>query len=229
MKRALQVAFAFTLLMLCVVVPAAGDSLQGLKWGFNPGDKFDYQLTMSLTSPTFALSESLYAQVGSTGAIPGTVNLWSQIPIVNADWKWTNGTSIPILLWLYFLPLASFGGYLGVPVGNWSLLTRLVDKIPLWNINTTMVENSAYWGMSLTTRASGKTTLLETSYLKYDGMIARYHWVQTDDTTHAKDGEISLVRQGLPNDFVVLIQDNALFIGMGIIILVLLAVILRRR
>jgi len=92
-----------------------------------------------------------------------------------------------------------------------------------------MVENSAFWGMSLTSTSSGKTIVLETSYLKSDGIIARYHWTQTDIATHVKEGEVSLVRQGLPNDIVVFLQDNVLYIGIGVVVLVLLAVACKRR
>ncbi len=230
MKRAVQVVAAVTVLTMCLVFPAAGANLQGLKWGFNPGDKIDYEFTL-MTSPALNLNEGMYATMGSISAIPSTVNLWSDIPDPNPsfDWRWTNGSVVPILLWLYLLPLATFGGYLAVPTGNWSLLTRLVDKIPLWQINTTMVENSAYWGMSLTTSSSGKTIVLETSYLKSDGVLARYHWTETDIATHVKESDLSLVRQGLPNDLVVFLEGNLLYIGIGVVVLVLLVVACKRR
>ena len=229
MKRAVLIVAASAVLMTCLVLPAAGTNLQGLKWGFDPGYTVNYQLTISTSSPAFNLAEGLYVQTGSTTTIPNTVNLWGQILQPSMEWKWTNGSLVPFLLWLYFIPLASFGGNLVVPVGNWSLLTRLVDKILLWEINTTMVENSAYWGMSLTATLSGKTTVLETSYLKSDGLIARYDWTQTDAATHVKEGEVSLVREGLPNDIVVFLQDNILFIGIGVVVIVLLAVACKRR
>jgi hypothetical protein len=231
LKRAVQIVAALTVLAMCLAFQAAGANLQGLKWGFNPGDKIDYQLSIMTTSPAFNLNEGMYAVMGSVSAIPSTVNLWSDIPSPNLsfDWRWTNGSVVLFLIWLYFLPLVSFGGYSAVPIGNWSLLTKLVDKIPLWEINTTMVENSAYWGMSLTSTSSGKTIVLETSYLKSDGVLARYHWTQTDIATHVKEGDVSLVRQGLPNDFVVFLQDNLLYIGIGVVVLVLLAVACKRR
>jgi len=231
MKRAVLIVTALTVLTVCVVFPVTGANLQGLKWGFNPGDKIDYQVSIMATSPAFNLNEGMYTVMGSVSAIPGTVNLWSDIPYPNLsfDWRWTNGSVVPFLLWLYFLPLALFGGYLAVPIGNWSLLTKLVDKIPLWEINTTMVENSAFWGMSLTGTSSGDTIVLETSYLKSDGVIATYHWTQTDIATHVKEGEVYLVRQGLPNDILVFLQDNVLYIGIGVVVLVLLVVAYKRR
>jgi hypothetical protein len=229
-KRAVQIVAALAVLMMCLVLPATGANLQGLKWGFNPGYKLDYQMSIMTISPALNLNEGTYTVMGSISAIPSTVNLWSDIPYPNPslDWRWTNGSVVPPLLWLCFLPLAMFGGYLAVPTGNWSLLTRLVDKIPLWEINTTMVENSAYWGMRLTTSSSGNTIVLETSYLKSDGVLARYHWTQTN-ATHVKLGEVSLVRQGLPSDLIVFLQDNILYIGIGIVVLVLLVIACKKR
>jgi hypothetical protein len=215
------------LLIVCIVLPAAGANLQGLKWGFNPGDKINYQYSLMEKSPALTLNEGSYLQINGTSAIPDTVNLWTDIPHLTPDWKWSNGSMVGIGIWLTLLPLGLFGFV--VPTGNWSLLYKLAAWVWLWNVNTTMTLSSAYLAFSLTSISSGKTTLFEASYLKSDGFLARYHWVQTDSVTHEKDYEVSLIRQGLPNDIIVMLQDNIVYIGIGVVILVLLLALVRKR
>jgi len=75
MKHAVLIVAALAVLAICLVSPAAGANLQGLKWGFDPGYKIDYQLSIMTTSPVLNLNEGMYTVMGSISAIPSTVNL----------------------------------------------------------------------------------------------------------------------------------------------------------
>lgn len=229
MKRVIQALVAFAVVVICLASQASAANLQGFKWAVTSGDKVNAHWTCSSTGFAVNFDESMYMQMPNPDPISTTVNQWSDIPIVTPELKWSNGSTVFILFYLLFGGLLPFGARFVVPIGNWSLLTILVDKIPGWNINTTMVVNSAYWGMTLTYLSSGMTYYQRVLYLKSDGVLARYDWTITDSTTHVTIDSVSLVRDNLPSDIIVALQDNILYIGIGVAILVLLVLACKRR
>jgi len=50
--------------------------------------------------------------------------------------------------------------------------------------------------------------------------MARYSHVVTDIASSTKESEVSLVRESLPNDIIVTLQDNMLYIGVAVLLLV---------
>jgi len=77
--------------------------------------------------------------------------------------------------------------------------------------------------MELTDNLFGPEVTIHADYLKDDGFLA--HW-----TVATPNGTLSMDRQGLPAlDIVGLVTDNILLIGVGLGVLIVLAVVCKRR
>jgi hypothetical protein len=226
MKRVAEVLSALIILVMFLSSPAAAANAQGFSWAVSSGNHVYYQFTADVLSSSFSMDERTYLLMPSPGALPSWINFWSDIPYIAADMRFDNGTSVGLLL-LFFVGLLNFGGRFVVPIGNWDWLSRLAERIPEGHPNTTFIDNSAYWGMKLALVSSGMMNTLEASYLKSDGVMARYSHVVTDIASSTKEYEVSLVRESLPNDIIVMLQDNIFYIGFGVILLVV-AVVCRK-
>ena len=219
MKRIAEVLSTLIILVMFLSSPAAAANAQGFSWATSSGDKVYYQFTADVPSSFISMDERTYLLMPDPDALPSWINFWSDIPYIAIDMRYDNGTSVGFLL-LLFLGLLTFGGRFVVPIGSWDWLTRLAERIPEGHPNTTFVDNSAYWGMKLALVSSGKMNTLEASYLKSDGVMARYSHVVTDIASSTKESEVSLVRESLPNDIIVTLQDNMLYIGVAVLLLV---------
>ena len=92
------------------------------------------------------------------------------------------------------------------------------------------IDNSAYWGVIWSEDVSPSEELRVTaSYLKTDGFLAKYMVEIWDTVDSERTGFIEVIREGLPSDIIVLVQDNILYIGAGVVVLLVLAIACRRR
>ena len=232
MKRTLQLLIALAISTMFVVSPVAAATNQGLSWGVIVGDAFNYQLTIGGTGTVTSMNEGFYMNVTGTDPVPNSITDWTQIPDISVGLWWTNGTTMGWFA-LVFIGFVYLGTGLVLPAGNWTLLAQVVKTYVMWNTSTTFVNSSLYWGLSLTLPMSGLSGVIQASYLKSDGVLARYSIVGTNQTSHVVQSSISVVRAGLPTegfDIVGFLQQNILYVGAGVAVIVILgAVVCMRR
>ncbi|RDE15421.1 MAG: hypothetical protein C4K49_06220 [Candidatus Thorarchaeota archaeon] len=225
MKRAYVWLVATATVLMFAVSPVAAATSQGLLWGVAKTNQFNFTFDAVNVDEDISLHEGIYMNVTDTPpSIPNVVTDWAQVPVVDIDVMWTNGTTIG-LYGVLFLGLALFGGHLAVPIGNWTLMTEVVQTSALWNHSTTFTTNSAYWGMALAYTPVGQRITIEASYLKSDGFLAEYTWHITNATSSTETLNLKIIREGLPNDLIVMLQDNILLIGIGVGVVVILGAV----
>jgi hypothetical protein len=228
MKRTLQVLIALAISSIFLVSPVAAASNQGLSWTVAKGDAFNYHMTTTGGTTGTNLNEACFMNVtDDPPAIPNSITDWTQVPNVDIDIFWHNGTSIG-LYGLLFLGLLSFGTGLVVPVGNYTLLGNVVKTYILWNSTALSYANSSlYWGLKYTGTQTKLNTVLQISFLKSDGVLARYIIDVTNNTSH-KTTDFSFIRDNLPSegfDVVGFLQQNMLVVGGVVAVIVILGIV----
>jgi hypothetical protein len=220
MKRALEVLLAISFASMILVSPVAAATSQGLEWGIAVDDQWNFDIT-SVTEGVTDMSEVIYFEVtGGVSTIPNILDDWNNIPKPTFDISWANGTTLGwsalIFIFYYFVTDSWV-----VPIGNYTLLGELYNDHVFYN--GTVYNSGSFWGMDLTDDSLGSDMTIHVDYLKDDGMLA--HW-----TVSTENGTLSMIRQGLPSfDIVGLITDNILIIGVGLGVLILLAIVCKRR
>jgi len=220
MKRALQALLALSFVAMLIVSPAAAATSQGLEWGIDNGDQWNFDMT-SVADGSTEFDEVMYFEsTGGLSTIPNILDNWTLIPKPTFDITWANGTSLgwsALIFIFYFFVTDTFA----VPIGNYTLLGELYEDHPFYN--GTVYNSGGYWGMELTENILGGDVTIHVDYLKEDGFLA--HW-----TVETVNGTLSMVRQGLPSfDIVGLLTDNALLVAAGVIIILLIVICVRRR
>ena len=220
MKRALQALLALSFVAMFIVSPVAAATSQGLEWGINVGDQWNFNIT-SITEGVTDIDEVMYFEAtGGLSTIHNILTDWTLMPTPTFDITWENGTSLG---WsaLIFIFYGIVVDRWAVPIGNYTLLGELYDDHPFYN--GTVYNAGNYWGMDLTENFIGSDITVHVDFLKADGFLA--HW-----TVSTVNGSLNMVRQGLPSfDIVGFIQDNLLLVGAGVVIVLLLAVVCLRR
>ena len=122
------------------------------------------------------------------------------------------------------------GGVFIAPTGNFSLLADLAAAAPWWTVNHTIVSDSAFWGIRLSFVDDGAPSQVFMQYSKSNGVCARFN-IESTNSTSNKKSTLSLVRDGLGLDIVQLLQDNILYVGIGVGVIVILGAVvcIRRR
>jgi hypothetical protein len=223
MKRTLQVFLALALVSIFLAQPAMAASNEGLDWGVAADDELTYRFVIDDPENEMTLDEGVNITITATPALPSDVNVWSDIPDVSADIVYTNGTAVGLEL-LVILGIMYAGGHIVVPVGNFTHLGVLAQAESWWTENTTLINSSSEWGTRFTASEDDESILVRTTYLKSDGMLARYQLEITNTTSGVKYGA-SLIRDGLGFDFMGWIQDNLLIVGIGVGVIVLLGAV----
>lgn len=221
MKRALQIMFAVSFATMFLVSPVAAATSQGLEWGIAVDDQWNFDIT-SVVEGVTEMSEVIYFEAtGGISTIPNILDNWNNIPKPTFDITWANGTSLgwsSLIFIFYFLVTDSWV----VPIGNFTLLGELYEDHVFYN--GTIFNSGSYWGMNLNDfEGFGSEIDIHVDYLKDDGFLA--HWTFT-----TVNGSLSMTRQGLPSlDIVGIITDNILYIGIGLGVLIVLAIVCKRR
>ncbi len=202
----------------------AAATSQGLSWGFQVNDQFNFQL--KIQSPDEIIDEGIYMKVTTRPDIPNIITDWSQIPQVDIDIAYDNGTSLGWYLLIYLFLYVYLGSLFAVPVGNFSLIQALHTAQDLENI--TYINTYYYWGMKFTGQVGGHQASCQATYLKSDGFLAKYTVKTWNATTTLV--ESSTIRDGLPSDTQDLIMSNILYIGAGVVVLIIIgAVVCKKR
>ena len=97
-----------------------------------------------------------------------------------------------------------------------------------WSENTTIVNDSTNWGVRTTGAEDDMTMQVHIHYLKSDGFLSRYT-IEARNTTSNIRSSASLIRDGVGLDIVALLQDNLLYVGIGVIVILGVVVCIRRR
>ncbi|TFG05251.1 hypothetical protein EU538_11555 [Candidatus Thorarchaeota archaeon] len=229
MKRIVELLVALFLVGMFLISPVTAATSQGLEWGVDDGDQFNSQLHLE-TSDNQTVDEGVYMEITSTPTIPNIVTEWNDLPVLGVDLAWTNGTPMGFSALLFSLIVAG-GGRIGVPTGNWTLLSELIDD--WWHDSIfapdelTVIDNYYYWGVDAYEEQGDTETSVRLLYLKEDGFLAKYEVESTQDSDTTI---ITAIRDGLPSDIQVLVMDNILLIGGGLAVIVILgAVVCKKR
>ena len=228
MKRTLQILLVFSFVTMFLVSPVTAATSEGLHWGVEINDEFTYQFTWVEEGET-TYDEGLNVTIEATpDAIPDPLTDYSDIPDVDLDIYYTNGSAPGIELFVFFGFIA-VGGYFVVPTGNFSLLTELAMESSWWTENHTIINDSMVWGIRFSGEDDGNPASLYVHYLKSDGVCARYI-IETTNSTSGIRSSISFIRDGLGLDILGLLLDNILYVGIGVGVIVILgAVVCMRR
>ena len=140
---------------------------------------------------------------------------------------YTNGSIVGFET-LYLLGIILAGGQFVVPIGNFTLLTELLMDSMFWSENTSIVDDSTKWGVRTTGAEDDMSMQVYVHYLKADGFISRYT-VEARNTTSNIRSSVSLIRDVIGLDIVALLQDNLLYVGIGVIVILAAVVCIRRR
>lgn len=236
MKRLLQILIAMSLLATILTSPVAAATSQGLSWGVAEDDQFTFMMTF-VDEGLETLKEGINVTIlNAPPTLNDTLTNWSDIGYSDLNITFYNGTSIGLIGFI-LLGYLSVGGLFFVPIGNFTLLTELAHDSIWWNENCTLIDNSLFWGITITEMDGEMEETITAEYLKEDGFTSRYI-LESTNTTSSVESSVSLIRNNLPElptttgtgfDVVGFITDNALYIGVGIIILLVLVIIVKRR
>ncbi len=200
-----------------LISPVAAATSQGLEWGIAVDDQWNFDIT-SVDEGVTGMSEVIYFEATSgISTIPNILDDWNNIPKPTFDVTWANGTDLGWSALIFILYMVVTDSWV-VPIGNYTLLGELYEDDVFYN--GTIYDSGGYWGMEIDSFL-GNPLDIHVDYLKDDGFLA--HWTVTTE-----NGTISMVRQGLPG-IVDLITDNILYIGVGVGVLILLAIVCKKK
>lgn len=218
MKRARELFFVFVIVAFLLMTPVAAATDQGLEWGVQNGDRFDYNMHES--SDGNVADEALYMTVTSRPSIANSISNWAAVPGVDIDIFWANGSSMGFSA-LVFLGIFFVDGEFCFPVGNWTLLTELRGSDP----DADITDSIFFWGFSWrgTFFDPELQVQIGVDYLKSDGFLAHYTVETVNQTSQETIYTASITRQGL------FLQDNILLIGGGVILVLVLAIVCMKK
>jgi len=169
MKRARELFLVFVIVAFLLMTPVAAATDQGLEWGVQNGDRFDYNMHES--SDGNVADEALYMTVTSRPSIANSISNWAAVPGVDIDIFWANGSSMGFSA-LVFLGIFFVDGEFCFPVGNWTLLTELRGSDP----DADITDSIFFWGFSWRGIFFDPELQVQigVDYLKSDGFLAHY-------------------------------------------------------
>ncbi len=229
MKRVLSILCALSIITMFLVTPVAAATSQGLEWGVQTGSEFDFTLTISGTSE---MTEDMFMNITDmpAAAIPDPLTSWGAIPEPDIGAYWANGTDIGLYA-LLFIGLLALGSRMVVPVGNFTLLS---DLIAVELTGEDIKETSTTWGIEWSVDKNATHEYKYSAYYsKTDGFLTDYRMELLESASSNVVESVAFTRKGLPGGFDLnlppIIQDNLLYIGIGVGVLVILAVVCRKR
>lgn len=229
MKRMLQTLLVFALISMFLTAPAIAASSEGLDWGVQVDDEFTYRFTIEDPEMSEDFDEAVNVSVTVVPPMSAEVPDWSDIPEVTVDIYYANGTA-PGLELLMLIGIIYAGGQFVVPIGNFTHLSALFENYTYYTENTTIINTTSEWGASYFDIDGDERLDVSATYLKSDGMLARYTF-QVTNTTSGETAKGSFIRDGLGFDIMGWISENILIVGIGIgaIVLIGAVVCVRRR
>ena len=123
-----------TLILFAQISSVAAANNQGLEWGIEVGDRFDYDFDMSYHNSTFDLdlTGEMYVVVNFLNDISDDITIMPNIAIPSLysgsyTTYWNNDTVMDD----FWMGIPFMGApFIAYPVGNWSLMTQLFEDNP---------------------------------------------------------------------------------------------------
>jgi hypothetical protein len=229
LKRTLQYLLALSFVAMFLISPVAAATSQGLEWGIALNDEFTFHMVF-IDEGNETINEGVNATIAEAPpAINDPLVNLTGIDTFNITMTFYNGTELGFY-GILFLGLLAVGSHFAYPIGNFSLLSELAMAESWWDENHTITNNAQVWGISYSETSGDETDSITAEYLKADGFCYRYI-LQVTNTTSNVETSVSFIRD-MPSsgfDIVGFITDNALYIGMGVIIILLLVIIVKKR
>jgi hypothetical protein len=145
MKILLGISIVF-IILLTQTSSVAAVTDQGLEWGIEVGDRFDYNVEVEFHNTTMDLiiDDEMYVIINELPTIADHITSGAQLPMLHLAINsyttyWDNGTVMDSL-WLDILNIGI--PFMCYPIGNYSLLTELFEASPATTIitqNTTIM------------------------------------------------------------------------------------------
>jgi hypothetical protein len=217
----------FLCLLLLAATPVGAVTNQGLDWGFDVGDRFDFHFRyVDHQNSMYSKEYDFYFEVVSLSTIPDGITGLT-IPYLNLScavgYYFANGTDLG--------PYAAVLPGLALPVGNWSLWTSIIEAIahPTADYYTFDASDSGtawsyyadYGGVGIP-HEQGSVI-----YLKADGVLTRFEW-KAWDAMGSPLYEYYVRRLGYDDSFpVVLVTLVGVFVAV-VVIIVVFSVLKRR-
>jgi hypothetical protein len=160
------VVFALALLFL-MVIPCSATQSQGLEWKYGEGTRYDFHETYYQgVNETLELTYdwTYYLIAPDCSEIADPLDPSQGIPVRRAVTYWPNGTEMrrsgPV----------SFA----VPVGNWSLLSMIVENMSDPSSSFSAFQSDGIWGCEQQISVDFSTGIYSWEYSKSDGVIVRH-------------------------------------------------------
>jgi hypothetical protein len=229
MNRTLQCLFALSFTAMFFISPVAAATTEGLEWGIALHDEFTFHMIF-IDEGNETINEGLNVTiVEDPPTIPDPLVNLTSIGTFDINMTFYNGTELG-LYGILFLGLLLVGSHFAYPIGNFSLLTELAMAETWWDTNHTIINTAQVWGISYGETSGDETSSITAEYLKTDGFCYRYI-LDVSNGTSGLETSVSFVRD-MPSssfDIVGFITDNALYIGMGVVIILLLVIIAKKK
>ncbi|TFF84692.1 hypothetical protein EU524_00580, partial [Candidatus Thorarchaeota archaeon] len=145
MNRTLQIFLALALVSMFLTAPVMAASSEGLDWGVEVDDEFTYRFVINDPDMNETFDEGVNVTVETVPSMPADVPIWDDIPEVQLDIVYTNGTEVGLEL-LVLLGIMFAGGLFVVPIGNFTHLGLLLNDTMFWDENSTLVNTASEWG-----------------------------------------------------------------------------------
>ena len=191
---------------------------QGLSWGVEVGDRFNYKI-FGVNNGIQDIDWDVYIQFYLVDELNETVlsfgEMMGQSPIFST--YWSNGTLFEYYYWPVFMVF---------PTGNWSLVEDLyLDYISRVFTVEEVVETDSTWGYIISGNSSDTTATITAIYSKADGVLNYYQGIRDDEISH-RLREITREGYSSPGG---LDPTLLLYIGIGGVLVIVAVVYVRRR
>lgn len=169
------------ILFIAQATNAAAINDQGLQWGINVGDRFDYHVELDFSSSTanVSIDDMMYVIAKELNAIPDHAMVLSDLTVFSLSLGsyttfWQNSTLMDSL-WLDVI--GSMNPFVVYPIGNWSLLTQILeDAAPAVTTQTTTTMNYSLIDYPVAGNVH------ETVFLKSNGVPISHVYIRTWDS-----------------------------------------------
>ena len=149
---------------------------QGLEWGFQEGDRFDFVETYTEDDPEnpIHIQMDYYLIAPEASVIPDPLTVNDSVLLRRADIYFRNGTKIP-----------SPGIRFAVPIGNWSLLTEIRSATnEMYYQSGEILDEPSYWGFSYDEGGNWSSSTTRFEFAKVDGVLLTIVYTASDIYTN---------------------------------------------
>jgi len=170
-----------TIILFAQTTSVAAINDQGLMWGVEINDRFDYNVELEFQDSTTSVSidERMYAIINELEPIPDHVTILSHLTIFRLSLGsyttyWENGT-IMDSFWIDVVDLPN--PFVVYPIGNWSLISQIFeDAAPVIITQNTTVMNYSLLDFPVLGNVH------ETIFLKSSGVPLSNQYIRTYDS-----------------------------------------------